>query len=412
MSGPDMEAIVFEFSPLKLAVSKLRGLRNPSGHWQPGGAVSLKRLPRPKPAGDDWVILKTACSGICGSDMKELTLDGAMDNPLQCFLSFPQIMGHEVVGVVEETGARVGRLKPGDRVAVSPWLSCSPRGIDPPCPRCADGDYTHCASFRRGRLPAGMHLGVATGFGGFAEYVAVHESQCFLVPEGVAFEEAVLADPFCVAFHSCLLLDPGPKDTVVVYGLGIIGLLTVACLKELFDVGRIMAVGRHRFQKDLARRFGADHVFTSRGEALIEEVAGQMGAELYQPDRGPKWSFDGVDGIIDTIGTAETLAAGMRFITTRGRLVFTGVGTPSRCENTPHYIKEIEIIGSNAFAIEEFRGERAHAMDFFFRFLAEKRFDLSGLVTHRFALRDYMRAFDALADKRASRAVKVVFEFD
>ena len=51
--------------------------------------------------------------------------------------------------------------------------------------------------------------------------------------------------------------------------------------------------------------------------------------------------MDGVDGVIDTIGSADTLEAGMRFLRTQGRLVFTGVSTPKRCENTPHYFKEL-----------------------------------------------------------------------
>ena len=406
-----MPALQFEFKLWRLALAKLRGMRNPSGYWKPGGPVGLTLAPMPALPADDWVRVKTVFCGICGSDLKELTLDGAPDNPLQTFLAFPQIMGHEAVGIIDQVGPRVTRLQPGDRVAVSPWLPCRPRGVSPECPRCQRGDYTHCHNFRRGRLPPGMHLGVTPGFGGFAPYLAAHESQCFAIPAGVSFEAAVLADPFSVAFHSCLLLKPAPDATILVYGLGVIGLLTVLCLKRLFEVKRVLAVGRYPFQKEQALRFGAERVFTSSGSRLIEEVAASTGAELYTPDRGSKWTMDGVDGIIDTIASAATLEAGLRFLTTQGRLVFTGVSTPKRCENTPHYFKEMEVMGSNAFALETFQGRTAHAFEFFLQFLAEQRFDPAPLVTHRFPLDQYQQAFNLLASKAGSSAVKVVFTF-
>ncbi len=406
-----MPALQFQFKLWRLGLAKLRGMRDKSGYWKPGGPVGLKLVPAPALPAEDWVIIKTVYCGVCGSDLKELTLDGAPDNPLRTFLSFPQIMGHEVVGIVDRVGSRVTRLQPGDRVAVSPWLPCRPRGISPECPRCAQGDYTHCHNFRRGRLPKGMHLGVTPGFGGFAPYLAAHESQCFAVPAGVSFEAAVLADPFSVAFHSCLLLQPDPDSTILVYGLGIIGLLTVLCLKKLFEVKRVVAVGRHPFQQELALGFGAERVFSSSGSKLVEEVAAFTGAELYTPYQGSKWSMDGVDGIIDSIASAATLEAGLRCLATQGRLVFTGVSTPQRCENTPHYFKELELIGSNAFALETFQGRTAHAFEFFLDFLAEQRFDPAPLVTHKFPLDQYQQAFNALAGKTGSSAVKVVFTF-
>ncbi len=410
-AGQTMPALVFEFSLPRLAVSKLIGYVSPRGHWRRGGPVGLKQVPVPALPAEDWVLIKTAYCGICGSDMMELTLAGAADNPLRSLLSFPQIMGHEVVGTVESIGPGAGRVKAGERVAVSPWLSCAPRGIRPMCARCRAGDYTHCRNFTRGALPAGMHLGATTGFGGFAPYVAVHESQCFALPDGVSFEAAALADPFAVAFHSCLALDPVPESTVLVYGLGVIGLATVMCLKNVFKVRRVLAVGRHDFQKELASRLGVERVFQSSGAALIEEVAEHLGAELYTPYQGPKWTMDGVDGIIDTIGSAASLEAGMRFLRTRGRLVFTGVSAPARCENTPHYFKELEIVGSNAFAMEQFEGRRAHAFEFYLDFLKEKRLDPGFLVTHKFRLERYCDAFDALISKSGSAAVKAVFDF-
>ena len=407
-----MPAIVFEKKIGKMAKAFIRGRKNPSGYWKPGGPVGIKDVPIPSLIAEDWVLIKTTLSGICGSDMKELSLSGAIDNPIQTMISFPQIMGHEPTGIIEKIGSRVKRVKPGDRVAVSPWLPCKPRGISPECPRCQIGDYTHCKNFQKGQLPQGMHLGVATGYGAFAPYFAVHESQCFIIPEDITFEQAVLADPFSVAFHSVLTLNPDPESTILVYGLGVIGLSIVMCLKNIFQVKHVIGVGRYPFQKEMAIKFGADHVFLSSGEdQLIEDIAGYMEVELLIPDKGYKWSISGVDGIIDNIASAKTLEVGVRILKSQGRLVFPGVNTPKRCEMTPHYFKELEIIGSNAFSVENFEGKRAHAFEFFLEFLAENIIDTTPLVTHKFSLERYQDAFGVMANKKESNAVKVVFDF-
>lgn len=406
-----MQALIFEMKLGKLMKAYLRGKRNPSGYWKKNGPVNIKNVPIPSLISEDWVLVKTVYCGICGSDMKELTLNGARDNPLLSLITFPQILGHEPVGIIEKKGKNATKFSIGDRVAITPWFPCASRGISPVCPRCKIGNYTHCSNFQRGDIPSGMHLGTIKYFGGFAPYIAIHESQCFLIPDDVSFDQAVLADPFAVAFHSILILNPDPTCIILVYGLGVIGLLAIMCLNNIFHLKNIIAIGRYQFQKDLALKLGAKHVFISNKEVLIEEIAEYMRAEILIPDRGLKWSLDGVDGIIDTIASAESLEIGTRILTAQGPLVFLGVSTPKRWENTPHYFKELEIIGSNSFSIENFEGKRAHAFKFFMEFLETKRIDPSILITHKYPLKEYKKAFDILSNKSVSSAVKVVFDF-
>ncbi|MFX1357310.1 MAG: zinc-binding dehydrogenase [Promethearchaeota archaeon] len=405
-------ALIFEFKKFKLLKAFIRRKLSPKGYWKSGGPVSLKNVPYPRLIAEDWVIVKTAFCGICGSDMTELKLQGSLDNPIRTFISFPQIMGHEPVGIIESVGKKVTKFKKGDRVVISPWFSCIPRGISPVCSRCSSGDYKHCQNFQKGNLPVGMHLGVTRGYGGFSPYLSVHESQCFLIPEKISFEQAVLADPFSVSFHSLLLLNPNPNSQILVYGLGIIGLLTIHCLKNIFHVKHIIGIGRYQFQKDLAIKLGADNVFLSSGDLLIEEIAAYNNNELYIPKKGLKWAFDGVNGIVDTIASAESFEIGERILCTQGKLVFLGVSTPKRFENTLHYFKELEVIGSNGFGIESFQGKSLHAFQHFLNFLSEGLIDPQMLITHKFPLEQYKNAFNILSDKRNSHAVKVVFKFN
>ncbi|MHA2005684.1 MAG: zinc-dependent alcohol dehydrogenase [Promethearchaeota archaeon] len=406
-----MNALVFEAKIGKLIRAYLRGKWNRVAYWKKGGPVSIKWVQIPKLISEDWVIVKTVYCGICGSDMKELSLNGALDNPLRTLISFPQVLGHEPVGIIDQIGENVSQLRKGDKVAIDPWFPCKPRGIHPKCLRCKSGDFTHCQNFQKGLLPSGMHLGTTKGFGGFAPYIAVHESQCYIIPDKITFEQAVLADPFSVAFHSLLILDPAQDSTILVYGLGVIGLLTVMILKKILSVKQVIAIGRYKFQKELALKLGATHVFTSPSRSLIEEVANYLGFELFSPDTGLNWTIDGVDGIIDTIASAETLEIGMRIIKTRGRLVFLGVSKPKRCESTLHYFKELEIIGSNGFSIENYEGKKAHAFEFFLEFLERERINTSILITHKYPIEKYQEAFNSLARKSQSHAIKAVFNF-
>jgi threonine dehydrogenase-like Zn-dependent dehydrogenase len=410
-SNEEFPALIFEMKLSKLIKGFIRGKFKSSGYWKPGGPLSLVNVASPKLPAKDWVMIKTVYCGICGSDMKELTLNGSRDNPLQTFLTFPQIMGHEAVGIVDEIGPDVKKFKVGDKVAISPWFACKTRGIRPICERCEIGDYVHCHNFQKGKLPAGMHLGVTRGFGGFTSKFIVHESQVFLLPQTVSFEQAVLADPFAVAFHSILLLNPEPESTILVYGLGVIGLLAIHCLINVFKVKRVIAIGKYAFQERFASKLGALKVFDSSQNDLIQDISSYLNIELYTPKMGMKWTMDGVDGIIDTIASAETLEIGIRILNTQGKLVFLGVSNPKRCESTLHYFKELEIIGSNAYGIETFHEESLHAIAFFLRFLDQGLIETSQFLTHSYKLEDYQEAFNTLSKKSRTEAIKVAFKF-
>src|ERR1700735_1691687 len=125
-------------------------------------------LPLPAP---DWVRVQTTFSGLCGSDVKQILLNGARDNPLTALVSFPHVLGHEVVGRRADTG---------ERVVLNPWLWCGPRGIDPRCEACRAGRYPWCRNFRGGSLPVSIHIGnCAAAAGAHAERFAAHPSQLF-----------------------------------------------------------------------------------------------------------------------------------------------------------------------------------------------------------------------------------------
>jgi threonine dehydrogenase-like Zn-dependent dehydrogenase len=182
--------------------------------------MDLIEVEDPKPVGPDWVVLRSRLTGICGSDAKQVFMENAeaeMDNAMTALISFPQVLGHELVATVEEVGPEAGTaVEQGQRVVLNPWLSCGPRGIDPPCPACQAGDLSLCWSFTDGRLSAGIHTGNAKeATGGFAELVPAHRSMVIPVPDAVPDEVAVLADPFAVSLHAVTRTPPRPGGRAV-----------------------------------------------------------------------------------------------------------------------------------------------------------------------------------------------------
>ncbi len=105
--------------------------------------MKLVDLDEPRPTRPGWVMARTRLTGICGSEAKQVFMDfgeGNSDSPLSNLFTFPTILGHEVVAEVAELDAGARGLEVGQRVVLNPWLSCGPRGIDPPCPSCEAGD--------------------------------------------------------------------------------------------------------------------------------------------------------------------------------------------------------------------------------------------------------------------------------
>lgn len=408
-----MKALLFRYSLPRLAFARLAGRFSPGGYLSPLGPLAYTDVPDPKLLGDEWVILRTALCGICGSDTKQIFLDAEFDNPLTALISFPQVLGHEAVGVIEQVGPGVRQRRVGERVALSPWLPCAPRGIQPPCPACQRGQYYVCENFLKGSLPPGMHAGNNRAVtGGFAPFMPAHESMLFPIPDELSWEQAVLSDPFSVSLHAILKAPPPPGGLALVYGCGSLGMLSIAILHAVYPQASIMAIARHPLQEKLAYELGAAHVVRTRQPVeIIESLGEYTHTPLQRPWYGPPWLLGGVDVIYDTVGSAETLAVGLRVTRPGGSIVVTGVSRPRRFEWTPHYFKEINLIGSNAFGLEDLEGQRRHAFEIYFHLLQSQRLQLPALITHRFPLAQYRQALLTSVDKDRYHAVKVVFDY-
>lgn len=381
--------------------------------------VALRTIDDPKLLGPDWVVIRPRLTGICGSDGKQVFMDmvdsdGGSDLTMTAFISFPQVLGHEVVADVVEVGPEAKGVAVGDRVLLNCWLSCGPRGISPMCPPCRHGDFSNCWNFTKGRLTPGIHSGNSSdATGGFAELMPAHDSMVFKVPDDVSDEVAVLADPFAVSLHAITRTRLPERGRVVVWGAGALGTTSIAILRGMHPGLDVATVARHPAQQALARKLGA-HVVDSEQEpeAIVRALAEWSGAELLSPWEGLPIAYPGaVDVVFDTIGSPQSVEQGLRVVATHGVITVTGVSAPERFEWGPLYFKEVQLVGSNAFGFEEVDGVRKHAIEHYLDMVRAGRIDVSPMLTHTFRLEEWIDAFTTIANQHETGAIKVAFDF-
>ncbi len=404
-----MKAVRFHYSLPRYLLSKVFGVITAKAYYGRLSALTYDEVPEPALPNENWVKVRTVLCGICSSDLMAIFLQGNLDSPLFPFVSFPMTLGHEIVGEVAEVGRNVKDLDLGDRVVIDPLLPCRTRGISPPCPSCQEGKYSRCQNFAGGSLPPGFMLGANTrAGGGWAPFVIAHETQCFKLPQGIPFEEAVLTEPFSVALHAILSHPPRDGDLVLVIGCGTLGLSAIQGLKALHPGSRIVALAKYDFQRALATKFGAEVALSPRDRSsYYQEIARLTHAKVYKPLMGKPILMGGVDSVYDFVGSSESLEDGLRLTRGGGKVIVIGVEKPKRFEWSPLWFKEIHLAGSMSVGVEEDRGERRHTFQVTLDLISQRKVNLRPLLTHTFPLSQYREAIRTCLEKRRTRAIKV-----
>jgi threonine dehydrogenase-like Zn-dependent dehydrogenase len=350
------------------------------------------------------VRLRPVVSGVCASDVALVT--GRSSPALSPFVSFPAVLGHEVVARVAEVGAEVRALRPGHRVVVDPFISCEARGLAP-CEPCRRGDTRLCTRTAEGSLAPGMLIGYCRDLpGGWSEEMVAHESQLHLVPEGMPDDAAVLVEPLAVALHAVLLSPPPAGSRVLVLGAGTIGLCTIAALRAVEPGCRVVALARHAFQRDAARQVGAEPVGPGEGAG---DAAVAAGARRYRPVWGPAVYAGGFDRVYDCAGTERSMDDSLRVGGPGAHVVLVGCTAGARLDLSFVWARELRVLGSYGYGPEPAAGGR-HTFALALDLLARGTPAAGTLVTHRFPLDRWREALGVSLRRARHRAIKVVFE--
>ncbi len=372
--------------------------------------LGLTSYPTPALPGPDWVRIRPTLAGICGSDTALLT--GRASPILSPFASFPAILGHEVVGVVEEAGAASGAAV-GERVVVDPVISCFVRGLDP-CDACRDGLPALCRHAADGSLSPGMLIGYCRDLpGAWSEAMLAHASQLHRVPDAVSDEAAVLVEPLACSLHAVLAARPAREEKVLVVGSGTIGLGVVAALRMLDPAADVTAVVRHAGQATLAERFGAVRVVLDHGGDGPQRAAIEVaGARAHRPIVGREVLTGGFDLVFDAVGSRSSVDASLRVVAPRGRLVLLGTaGELAHLDLTLAWARELRMIGSYVYGREASLPGAPHTFDYLLERLSQPDAPpVAELVTHRFGLDRWRQAMAVATGRGRHASVKVVFD--
>jgi len=397
-------------SALNYRALRLLGERLPrwTGGWMPWLGLSsytLRELPGP-----DWGRLRPILAGICGSDLSMLT--GRATAVLTPFSSFPAILGHEVVAVVEEAGALAG-VRAGQRVVVDPIISCAVRGLDP-CPGCRDGTPALCRNAAVGPLAPGMLIGFCRDLpGGWSEGMLAHASQLHAVPDALSDEVAALAEPLACSLHAVLAQAPAGGERALVIGGGTIGLGTLAALRLVAPATETTIVVRHAFQAELASRLGASHVVTDRaGDGASRAAVEVAGAREHPALAGGPTLTGGFEVVYECAGTPASLAAALHVTVPRGRLAMIGsVADAAPLDLTLAWARELRITGNYVYGREASLPGQPHTIDHLLELLARGETPpVEALLTHRYRLGEWRTAIRTAVAGGRKGAVKVVFD--
>jgi len=413
-----MQAILYCVNPLGWLTCKALHRVWPGCRVSRLAGLRRAEVPSPPLPADDWVRVRTLLGGICGSDTALLAQAQPPDSLLQAFSSFPILLGHENVAVVEEVGPAADAGWLGRRVCVEPTLSCEPRGIEPPCGRCRDGQYGACERFGadglgRSRLPPGTSIGynAATG-GSLGEQFVAHVGRLVPVPDALSDEQAVLTDPLACSVHAVLRADLSAARRVLVYGAGMLGLGVAAALRAVGYDGAIDALGRHEYLRPLVEARGATYLALPRGRAARHEaVARRTGATVHRARFGNRTLAGGYDVTFDCVGSQQALSECLRWTRSRGQVVLVGTGHGRGVDMTPIWFTELTVRGAYGRSVETVAGRRIETYALTHEWMTTGRLPTEGLLTHTFRPAEYKRAFAVTLAKARHEAVKVAIDW-
>jgi aryl-alcohol dehydrogenase len=264
-------------------------------------------LDGPRP---DEVLVRIVATGLCHTDIH---LKGFLPAEM-----FPNVFGHEGAGVVEEVGADVTGIEVGDHVVLS-FRSCGA------CPSCAAGAVGYCeqslvinymgmrldgsTTYSRDGSPV---FGSFFGQSSLSQHAIAYADNCVVVDKAVDLTRVA---PYGCGFQTGAgtvlnVLDPAPEDSLVVFGVGAVGLAALAAARHL-GVGSLVAVDPMTGRRDAAERLGAVAVDPTETSVVdrVREITG-----------------GGASYAIDTTAISEVVKQAQQSLRARGTLVALGLG--------------------------------------------------------------------------------------
>ena len=332
--------------------------------------VKVVDTPKPELEAPQDAIVRITHSTICGSDL------GLVQGKIA--IEQGAVIGHEAVGVVEEIGPEVKRVKPGDRVVVGYSVQC---GV---CEDCKNGRVVYCKN--GGMFGHGKKWGDYPGLQ--AEYARAPYADAVLepIPDGVTEEQALfVGDILSTGYMASQNGAVKPGDVVVVFGAGPVGCCTVATL-PLFGASVIVSVDMLDYRLEKANQLGADVVINAGQKDVVEEIKRITNGR-------------GADVAIEAIGSPKTLESCFDSVKQGGNISVVGVFPlePVQLSMRRLLLQGIQLKAGRVNLIN---------MLPLMKLIQSGKLDMTPLITHRMALADAIQAYDIFSS-RSENVMKI-----
>jgi alcohol dehydrogenase len=333
------------------------------------GKKSWEEAGRPVLQAPTDAIVKILKTTICGTDLHILKGDVPE-------VTDGRILGHEGIGIIEETGAAVSNFKKGDRVLISCISSCGK------CEYCKKGMYSHCVN-------GGWILGHLID-GTQAEYVRIPfaDNSLYHIPAGSDDEAIVMLSDILPTGFECGVLNGQvkPGDTVAIVGAGPIG-LAVLLTARFYTPSHIIMIDIDDNRLGVAKQFGATYCINSRKEDAVKRIFELTGNT-------------GVDVAVEAVGLPVTFELCESIIAPGGRIANVGVhGKPVSLHLEKLWAQNITITTRLVDTV---------TTPMLLKTVTAGKLEPAKLITHRFRLSDIMNAYETFGNAEREKSLKVI----
>ncbi len=382
--------------------------------WNGTNDLSVETVPDPTLLNDRDAILRVILSSVCGSDLH--LLDGYVPT-----MRRGDIIGHEFIGEVVETGREVKKLKKGDRVVVCSIIGCGK------CYYCEQDLWSLCDNTNPnavvpekafGASGAGI-FGYSHGFGGFAGshagYIRVPfaDQGAFVAPEGLSDEAALFAsDAFPTGYQAADMAGIEPGDTVAVWGCGGVGQMAIRSA-YLLGAERVIAIDRFPERLAMAHTHGGADVLNYEDVDILEalkEMTGGRGPDRCIDAVGMEAHSPGLDYVYDRVKQAVRLETDRPTVLRQAILACRKGGTLSIVGVYGGFVDKLPM-GAAMNKGLTFRMGQQHGQRYIPKLLdliAGGAVDPSYLLTHKMSLESGPKGYRMFKDK-SDGCIRAVF---
>lgn len=327
--------------------------------------IRVKEIPIPK-IGNDQLLLKVMACGICGSDIMEWYR----------IPKAPIVLGHEAVGVIHKVGKNIKDYSVGDRVFVSHHVPCNE------CEYCESGYHTACATLHKTNYYPG----------GFSQYIRIPKinikNGIQKLPDQISFDEGTFIEPLACVIRGQKTANLQKKDSVLIIGCGISGILHIS-LAKIKGVKKIFAADINTYRLKIAKKFGAN--FTIDAKKNIANKLKEINNGKF------------TDKIIVCTGATKAAETALKCVDKGGTILFFAVPKPSVKLSVP-----INQFWRNEITIKTSYGAAPKNLREALEILSSKKLGVKQMITHRYGLEQISKGFEVMV--AADRSLKVLIE--